>query len=58
VYVERDIPNWGTLDACLLRTERELLQRPPNRPVRLIVLDSVTHIFRDAAEFGPGVHRP
>ncbi len=51
--MERDIANWEDLDQCLERAER-LLQQPPGLPLRLIVIDSVAHIYRDAADFGSG----
>jgi hypothetical protein len=53
--VERDIANWEDLDQCLERAER-LLKQPPGLPVRLIVIDSIAHIYRDVADFGTGAH--
>ena len=53
IFIERDVAGWEALDACLERTER-LLRHPPNRPIQLIVIDSIAYIFRDAAEFGAG----
>ena len=55
IFIERDVASWEALDACLERTER-LLRHPPNRPCRLVVIDSIAYIFRDAAEFGAGLH--
>ncbi len=55
IYVERDIASWEDLDQCLERAER-LLQQPPGLPLRLIVIDSIAHIYRDAADFGSGKH--
>lgn len=52
--MERDIANWEDLDQCLERAER-LLQQPPGLPLRLIVIDSIAHIYRDAADFGSGM---
>ena len=54
IYIESKLANWEDLEGFLLRTE-QLLQRPPSRPVRLIVIDSVTHLCRDAAEFATGM---
>ncbi|CAL8467000.1 g6536 [Coccomyxa elongata] len=56
IFVERDIANWEDLDQCLERAER-LLQQPPGLPLRLIVIDSIAHIYRDAADFGSGQGR-
>lgn len=54
IYIESKIANWEDLEGFLQRTE-QLLQHPPGRPVRLIVVDSITHVCRDAADFGTGV---
>ena len=56
IFVERDIANWEDLDQCLERAER-LLQQPPGLPLRLIVIDSIAHIYRDAADFGSGMRK-
>ena len=54
IFVERDIANWQDLDKCLARWEAALQNPPGGRPVRLLIIDSIAHIFRDAAEFGSG----
>lgn len=47
VFVERGVASGGELLTRLARL-RGLLADPPRRPVRLLVIDSVAHLFRDA----------
>ena len=47
VFVERGVASGGELLMRLARL-RGLLADPPRRPVRLLVIDSVAHLFRDA----------
>ena len=47
ILVERDVTGGNDLLACLSRAAR-LLHTPAARPLRMIVIDSIAHIFRQA----------
>ncbi len=53
IYVERDIATWEDLDERLRRMEH-FIQNPPGPPLRLVVIDSVAHLFSDNADFQTG----
>ena len=55
VFVERGVASGGELLTRLARL-RGLLADPPLRPVRLLVIDSIAHLFRDAG--APEAHGP
>ena len=54
IYVERDIATWEDLDERLRRMEH-FIQNPPGPPLRLVVVDSVAHLFSDNADFQTGM---
>ena len=51
--MERDIATWEDLDERLRRMEH-FIQNPPGPPLRLVVIDSVAHLFSDNADFQTG----
>ncbi|GAB4820576.1 hypothetical protein N2152v2_007622 [Parachlorella kessleri] len=53
IYIEKGFDRGQDVLSCLHRI-RQLLQRPGPRPVRLIVIDSIAHVFRDVGD-KPGV---
>ena len=55
VFVERGVASGGELLTRLARL-RGLLADPPRRPVRLLIIDSIAHLFRDAG--APEAHGP
>lgn len=57
IYVERDIATWEDLDERLRRMEH-FIQNPPGPPLRLVVIDSVAHLFSDSADFQTGMSVP
>ena len=46
IFVERDVTSGHELLQRLERAEGLLLEQPQQKPVRLIVIDSVANIFR------------
>ena len=56
IYVERDIATWEDLDERLRRMEH-FIQNPPGPPLRLVVIDSIAHLFRDSVDFQTGEAR-
>ncbi len=56
MFVERGVASGEDL---LLRLQRlqPLLASPPRQPIRLLVIDSITHLFRDVgAAAGEATH--
>ena len=53
IYVERDIATWEDLDERLRRMEH-FIQNPPGLPLRLVVIDSIAHLFSDTVDFQAG----
>ena len=53
IYVERDIATWEDLDERLRRMEH-FIQNPPGPPLRLVIIDSIAHLFSDSVDFQTG----
>ena len=56
IYVERDIATWEDLDERLRRMEH-FIQNPPGPPLRLVIIDSIAHLFSDSVDFQSGEAR-
>ena len=56
IYVERDIATWEDLDERLRRMEH-FIQNPPGPPLRLVIIDSIAHLFSDSVNFQSGEAR-
>ena len=51
--MERDIATWEDLDERLRRMEH-FIQNPPGPPLRLVIIDSIAHLFSDSVDFQAG----